>query len=100
MMKSRRLIASPMAQGKTSYQVKLAQRKGTPDAPDVRKGSKGDLTAPKSNFRSTPKCGLNSDIAGGPFGANNGSSRSFDHRISACERCRQKIEVEGFCGFD
>jgi hypothetical protein len=28
-----------MTQGKTSYQVKLAQRKGTPDAPDVRKGS-------------------------------------------------------------
>jgi hypothetical protein len=28
-----------MAQGKISYQVKLAQRKGTPDAPDVRKGS-------------------------------------------------------------
>jgi hypothetical protein len=43
MMKSRRLIASPMAQGKTSYQVKLAQRKGTPDAPDVRKGSTAEV---------------------------------------------------------
>jgi hypothetical protein len=32
-----------MAQGKTSYQVKLAQRKGTPDAADVRKGSTAEV---------------------------------------------------------
>src|SRR5260221_1180505 len=36
-------------------------------------GSKGDLTAPKSNFRSTPESGLKSDITPGPFRANSGS---------------------------
>ena len=34
---------------------------------NVRSGS--DLTAPKSNFRSTPESGLNSDIVGGPKSA-------------------------------
>jgi hypothetical protein len=37
--------------------------------PVVCNGSKAALTAPKSNFRFTPESGLNSDIAGGPFGA-------------------------------
>jgi hypothetical protein len=32
-------------------------------APNGRFGSKGDLTAPKSNFRFTPESGLKSDIA-------------------------------------
>jgi hypothetical protein len=36
-------------------------------------GSKPDLTAPKSNFRFTPKSGLNSDIALCPFCAKTGS---------------------------
>ena len=38
---------------------------------DFRVGSKGDLTAPKSNFRSAPESGLKSDIVGGPVRANN-----------------------------
>jgi len=37
---------------------------------DVSVGSKGDLTAPKSNFRSTPESGLKSDITPGPVRAN------------------------------
>ena len=37
--------------------------------PDVRCGSKTDLTAPKSNFRSTPESGLKSDISPCPLSA-------------------------------
>ena len=54
-MKSRRLIASPMAQGKISYQVKLAQRKGTPD-----KGVKRRNTLREQMFSALP---LTADIA-------------------------------------
>jgi hypothetical protein len=36
-------------------------------------GSKGDLTAQKSDFRFTPESRLNSDIASCPKGANSGS---------------------------
>jgi hypothetical protein len=54
-MKSRRLIASPVAQGKTSYQVKLARWKGTPNPPDVRKGSKGEILAPSICFPLYPQ---------------------------------------------
>lgn len=53
MMKSRRLIASPVAQGKTSYQVKLARWKGTPDPPDVRKGAKSDIDRPPTEASPT-----------------------------------------------
>jgi hypothetical protein len=40
-----------------------------PAVPNFRFGSKGDLTAPKSNFRSAPESGLKSDIGPCPFGA-------------------------------
>jgi len=36
---------------------------------DFRPGSKGDMTAPKSDFRYTPESELKSDIAACPFGA-------------------------------
>jgi hypothetical protein len=39
---------------------------------DVRCGSKAALTAPKSNFRSTPESGLNSDITACPVRAKSG----------------------------
>jgi hypothetical protein len=44
----------------------------SPLAVKVSFGSKTDLTAPKSNFRSTPESGLNSDIASCPDRASNG----------------------------
>ena len=44
-------------------------------------GSKGDLTAPKSNFRSTPESGLKSDITPGPFRANKGHAFIDDDRL-------------------
>ena len=42
-------------------------------AAEVAYGSKGDLTAPKSNFRCTPESGLKSDIPPCPKSAMNGS---------------------------
>jgi hypothetical protein len=36
-------------------------------------GSKADLTARESDFRSTPDSGLRAEIASGPFRANTGS---------------------------
>jgi hypothetical protein len=38
--------------------------------PEVRSGSKADLTAPKSDFRYTPESGLKTDIAPCPKSAN------------------------------
>ena len=40
--------------------------------PDVPLGSKADLTAPKSDFRSTPKSGPQLARAGSPFRAMDG----------------------------
>src|SRR6476646_9749724 len=44
------------------------------DAAEVRNGSEADLTAPKSNFRFTPECGLRADIAPFPLCANSRDS--------------------------
>ena len=44
----------------------------------VRKVSKAALTAPKSDFRFAPESGRKSDIAGGPFCANNGLMRCIN----------------------
>jgi hypothetical protein len=45
--------------------------------PHVGLGSSTDLTAPKSNFRSSPESGLKSDIGPCPFRANSRHSQSF-----------------------
>ena len=52
-MNSRRLIASPEAEDKASYRLRLASRKGA----DVRFGSKADICGAKSHVRFTPKSG-------------------------------------------
>src|ERR1700741_5059753 len=53
---------------------------------NVRNGSSTDLTAPKSNFRSSPESGLKSDIAPCPKRANFGPTPkegSVPPRVSA-----------------
>jgi hypothetical protein len=57
---------------------------------DFRHGSKGDLTAPKSNFRSSPESGLNSDNAPSPFRANK--------RHNAITSSARVSEVDGELG--
>jgi hypothetical protein len=47
---------------------------------DVADGSKGDLTAPESDFRFAPESGPKSDMAGGPFRAKARNRFAIDSR--------------------
>jgi hypothetical protein len=68
---------------------------------NVRFGSKGDLTAPKSNFRSTSESGLKSDTAPCPFRANNGSGAFlFKDLIRAGEKGRRDFDAKRFRGLE
>jgi hypothetical protein len=59
---------------------------------DVADGSKGDLTAPESDFRFAPESGPKSDMAGGPFRAN-GLNRSRGRALRrAAWPCQQWME--------
>jgi hypothetical protein len=54
--------------------------------PDVPLGSKADLTAPKSDFRSTPKSGPQLARAGSPFRAMDGSVEYLLRKQKAARR--------------
>src|SRR5262245_22055606 len=53
-MKSRRLIASPEAQDKALYQLKVGHCKGGRVGSDVRFGSKADICTAPAHVRFTP----------------------------------------------
>src|SRR6478752_9394568 len=60
---------------------------------DFRNGSSTDLTAPKSNFRSSPESGLKSDIAPCPKSANRRHHTAWlDRLIGAASTSGQPTE--------
>jgi hypothetical protein len=67
--------------------------------------SKADLTARKSDFRSTAKSGLRADIAPCPFGAQPDScgaanSHLFDHLVGGSEQRRWNCQGEHSCSLE
>src|SRR5712671_5998546 len=63
----------------------------------VRVGSKGDLIALKFDFRSTTRCGLQSDVAACPKGANRRlmhRNKNYCHSITSSARPRSVIGNE------
>src|SRR5262245_62405670 len=72
-MNSRRLIASPRGQDRTSYRLKLAhwKRSGV-TAANVRFGSKADICSAKRHVRFTPESDIKCDIWECPLRTNSG----------------------------
>jgi hypothetical protein len=66
---------------------------------DVRDGSTTDLTAPKFDFRSSPKSGLKSDIGPCPVRANKRHRNAlFDHFSGSRQQGRWNVDAERFGG--
>ena len=76
-----------------------------PDRRATRNGSKAGLTDPKSDFRSAPESGLNSDIEVCPKGAISGceqlqqGSPLFDYFVRGDEQLRGYSKPERFRSF-
>src|SRR5262249_31869940 len=83
-MTSRRRIASPGAQDKASYRLRLAHRK---EPTDVRFGSKADMCSAKRHVRFTPKSGHVRCKQECPLWAKSGHPRHlFDHIVGLGEQ--------------